>query len=126
MYDSDNANILSIARGPRYFHPESDLHSRSTISSKADLKEMYPECFGGIGMFKVIEYEIKVDPKVKPVVHAPRKVLIALQPKLEAALDEMEKKGIISKVERFSPWTNSLVIWEKSNGNLDIAIRVYS
>ena len=70
MYDSDNANILSIARGPRYIHPGSDLHSRPIISSKADLKEMYPECFGGVGMFKNFEYEIKVDPKVKPVVHA--------------------------------------------------------
>ena len=95
MYDVDNANIFSIARGPRYIHPESDLHSRPTINSKADLKEMYPECFGGVGMFKNFEYEIKVDPKVKPVVHAPRRVPIALQPKLVAALDEMEKKGII-------------------------------
>ena len=110
MYDSDNENILSIARGPRYIHPESDLYSRPTINSKADLKEMYPECFGGVGMFNNFEYEIKVDPKVKPVVHAPRRVPIALQSKLEAALDEMEKKGIISKVERFTPWTNSLVI----------------
>ena len=64
---------------------------------------MYPECFGGVGMFKNFEYEIKVDPKVKPVVHAPRGVPISLQPKLEAALDEMEKKGIISKVEGFTP-----------------------
>ena len=38
MYDSDNANILSIARGLRYIHPGSDLHSRPTINSKADLK----------------------------------------------------------------------------------------
>ena len=122
MYDSNNANILSIARGPRYIHPESDLYSRPTINSKADLKEMYPECFGGVGMFKNFEYEIKVDPKVKPVVHAPRRVLIALQPKLEAPLDEMEKKGIISKVGGFTPWTNSLVIQEKSNGKLRICL----
>ena len=34
----------------------------------------------------------------------------------------MEKKGIISKVEGFTPWTNSLVIWEKSNGKLRICL----
>ena len=73
-------------------------------------------------MFKDFEYEIMVDPKVKPVVHAPRRVPIALQPKLEAALDEMEKKGIISKAEGFTPWTNSLVIQEKSNGKLQICL----
>ena len=98
MYDSYNAIIRSIARGPGYIHPESDLHSRPTINSMADLKEMYPKCFGGVGMFKNFKYEIKVDPKVKQVVHAPRRVPIASQPKLEAALDEMEKEGIISKV----------------------------
>ena len=78
MYDSNNANILSIVRGSRYIHPESDLYSRPITNSKADLKEMYPECFGGVGMFKNFEYEIKVDPKVKPVVHEPRRVPIAL------------------------------------------------
>ena len=83
---------------------------------------MYPECFGGVGMFKDFDYEIKVDPKVKPVVHAPRRVPIALQPRLEAAVDEMEKKGIISKVEGFTPWTNSLVIWEKANVKLRICL----
>ena len=45
-------------------HPESDLHTRPTINSKADLKEMYPECFGGVGMFKNFEYEIEVDPRL--------------------------------------------------------------
>ena len=72
MHNSNGVNILSIAGGPRYIHPESDLHSRPTINSKPDSKEMYPECFGGGGMFKDFEYEIKVDPKVKSVVHAPR------------------------------------------------------
>ena len=113
---------MSTARGPRYIHPESDLHSGPTIHSKADLKEIYPECFDGVGMFKNFECEIKVDPKVKPVVHALRKVPIALQPKLEAAVYEMEKKGIISKVEGFTPWTNSLVIQEKANGKLRISL----
>ena len=64
-------------------------------------------------MFEDFEYEIKVDPKVKPVVHAVKRVPIALQPKLEAALDEMEMKGVISKVEGFTPWTNSHVIQRK-------------
>ena len=114
--------MLSIARGPRYTHPESEVHSRPTINSKADLKEIYPECFSSVHMFKDFEYEIKVDPKVKPVVHVPRRVPTALQPKLETAPDEMEKKDIISKVEGFTPWINSLVIWEKPNGKLQVCL----
>ena len=73
-------------------------------------------------MFKDFEYEIKVDPKVKPVVYAPRRLPIALQHKLEAAVNKMEKKGIISKVEGFTPWTNSLMIQEKPNGKWRICL----
>ena len=71
---------------------------------------------------RILNIKLRVDPKVKPVVHAPKRVPIALQPKLEAALDEMEKKGIIAKVEGFTPWTNSLVIWEKANDKLRICL----
>ena len=67
---------------------------------------MNPECFGGVGMFKNFEYEMKVDPQVKPVFHAPRRVPIALQPKLEAALrlDGEERHNF--KGRRVYPWTN--------------------
>ena len=81
---------------------------------------MYLECFTGIGKFKDFEYHINVDKNVKPVVHAPRRIALSLQGKLEKELEEMVRQGIIAPVEGHSDWVNSLVIREKPNGSLRI------
>ena len=39
--DSKNLNV----QGHKYIHPDSDIRTRSPISSKEELMEMYPECF---------------------------------------------------------------------------------
>ena len=83
---------------------------------------MYPECFTGIGKFKDFEYHINVDKNVKPVVHAPRRIALSLQGKLEKELEEMVRQGIIAPVEGHSDWVNSLVIREKPNGSLRICL----
>ena len=90
--------------------------------NKEALMEMYPECFTGIGKFKDFEYHINVDKNVKPVVHAPWKIALSLQGKLEKELEEMVRQGIIAPVEGHSDWVNSLVIREKPNGSLRICL----
>ena len=67
--DSKNLNV----QDPLYIHPDSNIRTRPQISSKGELKEMYPECFSGIGTVKNYRYHIELDPKVKPVIHPPRK-----------------------------------------------------
>ena len=57
-----------------YIEPETPLAQRPAIKSKDDIIKMYPECFDGIGCFPDFEYNITIDPNVKPVVHAPRRV----------------------------------------------------
>ena len=83
---------------------------------------MYPECFTGIGKFKDFEYHINVDKNVKPVVHAPGRIALSLQGKLEKELEEMVRQGIIAPVEGHSDRVNSLVIREKPNGSLRICL----
>ena len=83
---------------------------------------MYPECFTGIGKFKDFEYHIIVDKNVKPVVHAPQKIALSLQGKLEKELEEMVREGITAPVECHSDWVNSLVIRGKPNGSLRICL----
>ena len=68
--DSNNLNV----QGPKYMHPNSDVRTRPPISSKGELKEMYPELSPGIGTLKNYRYYIELDPKVKPVIHLPRKI----------------------------------------------------
>ena len=43
-------------------------------------------------------HHIHVNPEVKPVVHPPRRVPVALHQKLKAELDRMEKLVIIERV----------------------------
>jgi len=85
--------------------------------------EIYPECFNGtVGCFDNYTYHITLDPKVSPVVHAPRKVPIELKDKLQAELREMESQDIIAKVTQPTDWVNSLVIREKENGRLRLCL----
>ena len=63
-----------------------------------------------------------MDKNVKPVVHAPRKLALSLQGKLEKELEEMVRQGIIAPVEGHSDWVNPLVIREKPNGSRRICL----
>ncbi|GFW58720.1 transposon Tf2-6 polyprotein [Trichonephila clavipes] len=57
-----------------------------------------------------------------PVIHLPRHVPLALQPKLKSILDRLVKEGIVSKVNKPTDWVQSLVIVEKPNGNLRLCL----
>jgi hypothetical protein len=78
--------------------------------------------FTGIGLFPG-EYRISVNPDVKPVVHAARKVPIALQKRLKEELQDMQKKEVIAPVEKPTEWVSSLVVVEKrESGKLRICL----
>ena len=54
---------------------------------------MYLECFNGIvGCFDNYTYDITLDPEVSSVVHAPSKVSIDLNYKLQVQLYEMKSQ----------------------------------
>ncbi|GFT49235.1 transposon Ty3-G Gag-Pol polyprotein [Nephila pilipes] len=57
-----------------------------------------------------------------PVIHPPRRVPRALQPKLKSILNNLEKEGIVSKVNKPTDWRQSLVIVEKPNRNLRLCL----
>ena len=106
-----------------YIDPEVPISERPTITSKEELRKMYPECFEQEGKyFKDFEYKIKLDPSVKPKVHPPRRMPLELKDKFKRKLDEMERKGIIFKVNEPTPWVNSVVTEVKPNGELRVCL----
>ena len=118
---ADQAKIINQQqnRSRSYIKPSVPITSRPRIKDKEHLIEMYPECFdGSVGCFEDYTYHITLDPKVKPVVHAPRRVPLELVDKLNFELNEMEKNGVIEKVTKPTDWVNSIVIREKPNGRL--------
>ena len=122
---ADQAKIINQQqnRSRSYIKPSVPITSHPRIKDKERLIEMYPECFdGSVGCFEDYTYHITLDPKVKPVVHAPRRVPLELVDKLNFELNEMEKNGVIEKVTKPTDWVNSIVIREKPNGRLRLCL----
>ncbi|KAL7873908.1 hypothetical protein SRHO_G00048780 [Serrasalmus rhombeus] len=86
-----------------------------------DIFKEYADVFVGIGCLDG-EHTIKVDEKVTPKVHPPRKIPVTLREKLKTELKRMEKIKIIAKIDEPTQWVNPFVIVEKTNGNLRICL----
>jgi hypothetical protein len=92
-----------------------------TASASTSIIDEFADLFTGVGCLSG-EHHIVVDPSVKPVIHAARRVPLALQPKLKQTLDELVKSGIIVKRDEPTDWVNSLLIIEKKNGSLRLCL----
>ena len=67
-------------------------------------------------------YKIKIDPKIKPVVHAPRKIPAALRDEVMKELKSMEEAKVIEKVDHPTDWVSSMAVVMKSGGGLRICL----
>lgn len=92
----------------------------STKQNMGILNE-FPDVFVGIGCLPGT-YKIELNDEVQPVVHAPRKLPVALKDQVKNKLDEMQKDGIIEKVEGPTDWVNSMTVVKKPNGDLRICL----
>lgn len=77
--------------------------TNETILSK------YKDVFTGLGELEG-EYKIKIDETVKPVIHAPRKVPVAIREQLKSTLCKLETDGVIAKVTQPTKWVSSMMI----------------
>ncbi|XP_021368107.1 uncharacterized protein K02A2.6-like [Mizuhopecten yessoensis] len=93
----------------------------TTNTERKDPVDMYPKLFEGLGCLKE-SYKIQIDESVTPVVNAPRNVPAALRDRLKDALSEMERDGIIEKVDQPTDWVSSLVVVEKPSGKLRVCL----
>lgn len=87
----------------------------------AKVEDAYADVFQGIGKLKA-QYSIELEKPNKPVIHAARKVPLALRDRLKAELKRLESLDIIEKVEEPTEWVHSLVIVEKRDGSLRLCI----
>ena len=98
---------------------KSNLQQSSNIENSITLE--FEDVFKGIGCLPVT-YKIKLRDNAVPVIHAARKVPVSLREKLKKELDRLLKLEIIKKIEEPTEWVNSLVIVEKSNGDLRLCL----
>ncbi|XP_059049470.1 uncharacterized protein K02A2.6-like [Achroia grisella] len=113
-------NIIGLQSSAqlKIINPE---YSMGQVSCEQVVMTDYKELFVGLGCMKE-EYDIKLKENVSPVVHASRRVPLAIQPRLKKKLEELERIGVISKVQNPTEWVNSLVIVYKPNGDLRLCI----
>ena len=106
-----------------YIDPSLPISSRPTITSKADLKVMYPECFqANKRCFPDFEYEITVDKTVKPSVKPVRRIPLELKDPVYKELQRMAELGVIVPVKEPTEWVNSMVVEHKQNGKIRICL----
>jgi len=96
-------------------------NSTMSTSSSSSIIDEYADLFTGVGCLSG-EHHIVTDPSVRPVIHAARRVPLALQPRLKQTLDELVKSGIIVKRDEPTDWVNSLLIVEKKKGSLRLCL----
>ena len=96
---------------------QKDLTNLQPLNTKEDLIKAYPDRFEGIGCFPGT-YHITLRNDARPIVHAPRKCLIAMQPLVHEKLDDFLEQGIIVPVEGCTDWVSSLAYSWKANGKL--------
>ena len=84
------------------------------------LKE-YEDVFTGIGCMPN-KHKIVLNEKHEAVVQPPRRIPLALQDKLKATLNSLEKQNVIQWVTKPTEWAHNLVIVEKPNGKLRICL----
>ena len=98
-------------------------HEPGTVSCKTveDLKKLYPNSFDRLGSLKG-EYNIWVDPAVKPATHASRKVPIESKEAIDRELDYLIEEEIITEQVEPTPWVSSVTFPRKPNGEVRVCL----
>ena len=100
-----------------------DLVARveETVETLPHIVERYPTLFQGLGSLGE-PYDIQLKPDAQPyALFTSRNIPLPLRSKVEQELKQMESLGIISKVDKPTPWCAGMVVVHKKNG----AIRIY-
>ena len=85
------------------------------------IKKEYSDVFTGDGCLEG-EYRIEIDKRVEPVKLPKRRVPVAMMTPLKVELQDLQKREIITPVEKSTDWISSLVTVQKPNGKPRICI----
>ena len=80
-----------------------------------------PNSFDRLGSLKGA-YNIRIDPSVKPVTHARRKVPIESKEAIDRELDYLIEEEIITEQVEPTPWVSSVTFPRKPNGDVRVCL----
>ena len=87
---------------------------KMSVNTTSDIFQECADVFEGIGCLDE-SYHIEINPSVKPVIHPPRRVPVALKDPLKKELDRMVEEGILTSVNEPTDWMSSIVTVVKPN-----------
>ena len=134
-FQINNKGHLQCLQDPNLIHKPNDkgklpgsreapiYHEPGTVSCKTveDLKKLYPNSFNRLGSLKGA-YNIRVDPTVKPVTHARRKVPIEPKEAIDKELDYLIEEEIITEQVEPTPWVSSETFLRKPNREVRVCL----
>ena len=134
-FQINNKGHLQCHQDPNFIHRPNDkgklpgsreapiYHEPDTVSCKTveDLKKLYPNSFDRLCSLKG-EYNIRIDPTVKPATHARRKVPIESKEAIDKELDYLIEEEIITEQVEPTPWVSSVTFPMKPNGEVRVCL----
>ena len=102
-------------------HPIYHRPGSIVINGTEELQALYPNSFDRLGSLKG-EYDIRVDPTVKPIQHSRRKVPIESKEAIEKEIDFMLEEGIVVEQIEPTPWVSSATFPKKANGDTRVCL----
>ncbi|UYV65688.1 K02A2.6-like [Cordylochernes scorpioides] len=87
--------------------------ANSSCSRAESIINKYEDVFKGLGMLPK-EYHIEIEKEATPMQQHPR-IPIGLKAEFKRKLDDLEGRGIIERVQKFSSWISNLVLVKKQN-----------
>ena len=98
---------------------EVDVNTKTNVDN---LAKTYHQVFEGIGCMPG-KQTLQIKPEATPVVHAPRRVPVALREKVKHELERMENEGIITRVtDPGRGWVSSMCTVVKPSGKVRICL----
>ena len=96
-----------------------DGNPLSVVKTDSDpLFDEYADVFEGLGKLAG-RYKITIDESIKPVVHPPRRLPVAITEQVKGKLEEVTSGGIIEKVNQPTDWVSSMLVVSKPSIEAD-------
>lgn len=113
------------ARSPSYHCTELIHKDQAIVESKSEVLEKFPRIFDGISNLQLGQrYRIKLNPD-EDLTHSlftPWHVPLRVLSQVHQELDQMEAMGVISKVNKPTPWCAEMVVVPKKAGLVQICV----
>ena len=131
-FQINNKGHLQCHQDPNFIHRPNDkgklpgsrdapIYHEPSCKMVEDLKKLYPNSFDRLGSLKG-EYNIRIDPTVKPAMHARRKVPIESKEAIDKELDYLIEEEIITEQVEPTPWVSSVTFPMKPNREVRVCL----